>query len=306
MFNRIAGFVAVLTLATATLFAQPLPAFAATQIDNRYNSDQELRQLCGSSISNESSVLNGKVKHYQSCTLYWSPTTGVHEAHGVIRDRFRDAGGVQVLGFPTSDEYSVWVRYDFNEIGRAGDFENATIGWSEDWGTKIMTPTIADDWKGDWHNLLMPKADTENIPGGKRVKFVGASIYQSPQGSFTMFDDWHGYQMKTTKKWGQKGGAWSFLGLPSSELLTIDNGYVQLFQNGRIYWQGDFEMETSAPEAFEVHGAILNRYLTEGGPEELGYPVSDQQPFEDGYRSRFQHADILLHPSGSTIVVPQA
>ena len=313
MFNRLLIFLTALMLAAAGLLAQASPASAASSaIDGRYATDPELRLLLGSPISSESTIYDGRLRHYQNGTLYWSPSTGVHEVHGSIRDRYRSYGGVQTLGFPTTDEWSVWVRFEFNEIGRASSFETGTIAWSEETGNRVMSKAIADEWAGCVADLLMPVADEEAVPGGHRVRFTsGGAIYSGVNGTHSLYDTLHGHDIRIDEKWGATGGSWGFLGIPASDLGVLDfnddginEGMTQNFANGRIYWQGDVEVGSAGPTAYEVHGPILARYLTEGGPKALGFPVSDQQAFDSGQRSRFEHADILLHPSGQTIVVP--
>jgi hypothetical protein len=46
----------------------------------------------------------GRFNHFQGGSIYWKPTTGAHEVHGIIRDRWEALGWEQsFLRYPTSD-----------------------------------------------------------------------------------------------------------------------------------------------------------------------------------------------------------
>jgi len=50
----------------------------------------------------------GRYNHFEGGSVYWTPRTGAHEVHGLIRDRWAALGWERsYLGYPTSDEYSV-------------------------------------------------------------------------------------------------------------------------------------------------------------------------------------------------------
>jgi LGFP repeat len=80
----------------------------------------------------------------------------------------------------------------------------------------------------------------------------------------------------------------SFLGAPiADEAAAPGGGRFSAFENGDIYWRGDIG-------AWEIHGAIRDRWLALGGPGGiLGYPTSDESPVlqgatEVGRVSRFE------------------
>jgi hypothetical protein len=62
----------------------------------------------------------GAFNHFQSgWSIYWSPSTGAHEVHGQIRDRWAALGWENSpLGFPTSDEFAT------SDGGRRSNFQN--------------------------------------------------------------------------------------------------------------------------------------------------------------------------------------
>src|SRR6185503_17816549 len=57
------------------------------------------------------------------------------------------------------------------------------------------------------------------------------------------------------------------LGLPLSAALAISGGSRQSFQQAQMY------LKSTASKAFEVHGAILAKYQSSGGPAVWGFPV---------------------------------
>jgi hypothetical protein len=89
----------------------------------------------GYPITDETSTPDnvGRFNVFQGGSIYFSPATGAHEVHGVIRDKYRDVGWeAGQLGYPTSDEYDV-------DGGRRSDFEHGSITWSASTNTATVT-----------------------------------------------------------------------------------------------------------------------------------------------------------------------
>ncbi|WP_082353452.1 LGFP repeat-containing protein [Corynebacterium deserti] len=87
--------------------------------------------------------------------------------------------------------------------------------------------------------------------------------------------------------------------VPVSGSNPIDgelNGWVQLFQGGRIY-------RTPVLEGFQVasiNGLILDKWLMLGGPNsDLGLPIADEAATPDGVGrfSKFQFGTVYCHPN---------
>ncbi len=99
--------------------------------------------------------------------------------------------------------------------------------------------------------------------------------------------------------WARLGYERSPLGYPLTDETSIAGGRFNRFQGGHVYW-------TRATGAHEVHGAILQRYLDDGGPENAGYgfPTSDEEPVLRGRRSRFQRADVFWDRRSAYVVYP--
>jgi hypothetical protein len=71
----------------------------------------------------------GRYNHFQNGSIYWSYTSGAHEVHGAIRDKWASLGWEQGwLGFPVAGERP------FTEGGRISRFQNGAIYWWPDIG----------------------------------------------------------------------------------------------------------------------------------------------------------------------------
>jgi hypothetical protein len=84
-------------------------------------------------------------------------------------------------------------------------------------------------------------------------------------------------------KWESLGGANGFLGSPTTDELPTPDGVGRFnhFQGGSIYWTPD-------TGAWEVHGAIRDKWAALGWETNLGYPITDEMPTLDGM-GRFNH-----------------
>lgn len=80
-------------------------------------------------------------------------------------------------------------------------------------------------------------------------------------------------------------------GAPVTDELTSGAGRSQEFTDGKsIYWG-------PGTGAYELHGLIAQAYRQDGaGTSPLGLPISDEEPFSGGRRSRFQFGEITWHP----------
>jgi stage II sporulation protein D len=134
-----------------------------------------------------------------------------------------------------------------------------------------------------------------SITGGSRQAFTRGRIYvNAARGATTWL---HG---PVNDKYEAMGAHRSFLGLPYA-LRTVSDGRGRLgrFNRGDIYW-------TKVTGAHEVHGLVLNRYLSLGGHRSrLGYPTTDVRRIDSAQvRSHFRHGRITcnLETSRCTVV----
>lgn len=82
-------------------------------------SPTEIEKLCPDRI--------GHYRHYQSGSIYWKPSCGAHEVHGLIRGYWSAHGWETnpALGYPISDEQPTKP----GSAHRYSDFENGVLFW---------------------------------------------------------------------------------------------------------------------------------------------------------------------------------
>jgi hypothetical protein len=67
----------------------------------------------------------GRYRHFERGSIYWSPSTGAHEVHGLIRQKWAELGWERsFLGYPTSDETPLP-----NRAGAFSQFQRGAIYW---------------------------------------------------------------------------------------------------------------------------------------------------------------------------------
>ncbi len=73
----------------------------------------------------------GRYNHFEGGSVYWTPRTGAHEVHGLIRARWAALGWeTSYLGYPTSDEYGI-------PGGRRTNFERGYITFTRATGAVV-------------------------------------------------------------------------------------------------------------------------------------------------------------------------
>jgi hypothetical protein len=101
----------------------------------------------------------GQFNHFQHGSIYWTPTTGAHEVHGLIREKWASLGWeTSVLGFPVPDETD-----EVDGSGRFNLFEHGSIHWRRSDNSVIANadPTI----------LIGPQQANADRPGGDISNF---------------------------------------------------------------------------------------------------------------------------------------
>jgi len=129
--------------------------------------------LAGFPTSDEQTVTGGRASTFTGATIYWSPGTGAHEVHGLIRDHYQALGGPSSLaGLPTSDEQTVTG-------GRASTFTGAAIYWSPGTGAHEVHGAIGSAYLshgGPGSPLALPTSDEQPVTGGRQNTFQHGSI----------------------------------------------------------------------------------------------------------------------------------
>jgi hypothetical protein len=124
---------------------------------------------------------------------------------------------------------------------------------------------------------------------GRFQHYVNGSIY------YTAASGAHEVHGAIRNRWASMGWERSVLGYPiTDESVTPDRiGRYNHFQRGSIYWS-----PTSG--AFEVHGAIRNKYASLGWERSfLGYPLTNETTTPDGIGryNHFQGGSIYWSPT---------
>lgn len=85
------------------------------------------RSLLGYPLTDETVTPDGRGRynHFQGGSIYWTPATGAHEVHGLIRNQWAALGWERgALGYPLSDETD-----EVDGSGRFNVFEHGTVHW---------------------------------------------------------------------------------------------------------------------------------------------------------------------------------
>jgi hypothetical protein len=85
------------------------------------------RGVLGYPVTDETATPDriGRYNHFQSGSIYWTPSSGPHEVHGGIRDVWVSMGSERgALGYPVSDEYSSSPGFE------RSDFQHGSLTWN--------------------------------------------------------------------------------------------------------------------------------------------------------------------------------
>lgn len=121
--------------------------------------------------------------------------------------------------------------------------------------------------------------------GGRKNLFLQGGIYWSNATKAVIIDS----QIYLDYEHGDKS---VLLGLPISSATILSDGIQQNFENGIMYYK------TGTTRSFEVHGSILQRFLSSGALPKWGYPVSNEmdirkETFVIGKSSEFEGCTIF-------------
>ncbi len=251
----------------------------------------------GFPVTDEQPTLDkaGRYNHFQSGSIYWSPTTGAWAVQGAIRQAWSqlrwEAGS---LGYPLTNELPTPDR-----IGRFNHFQSGSIYWTPQTGAQGVQGAIRQVWSDrGWERSSLGYPVTHELPTPDRIgrfnHFQSGSIYWTPTTGAQVV------QGAIRNTWAQLGWEQGPLGYPvTHELPTPDRiGRFNHFWNGSIYW-------TPATGAWEVRGAIRQRWADLGWERSrLGYPTSNEYAVPGGQRSDFQNGSIVWNAlTGQTAVL---
>jgi hypothetical protein len=147
------------------------------QIEIKYNALGGCTSVLGVPIAAEQGTPDGVGRYsvFANGSIYWTPTLGAFEVHGLIRDAWKTFGWeAGILGYPTTDETTTP-----DGIGRYNVFEHGSIYWSPQTGAHEVGGRIRDAWKADgWEagELGYPTSNEYAVTGGRRSDFQHGAI----------------------------------------------------------------------------------------------------------------------------------
>ncbi len=267
-----------------------------TLIGQRYFASGGAGGYLGDTITPEYRVGDSAGVDFRNASLLWSPSTGIHDVHGGIRDDYLATGGLGAfLGVAVSEESGTG-----DNVGRYSRFRNGAIYWTPNSGPHEVHGGIQAKWVALGAQagfLRYPVTDEQGSSDGtgRFNSFENGAVYWTPA---TGAHEVHG---AVRALWAAVGAERGYLGYPLSDEQGAQDGLGRFntFQNGAVYW-------SAATGVHAVRGAIRSRWTAEGaqaGP--LGYPVSDEYSVTGGARSDFQRGSITWDAvTGATSVIP--
>lgn len=180
----------------------------------------------------------GRFNHFAGGgSIYWTPQTGAHEVHGLIRQKWQAKGWEQgVLGFPITDE----TPLSFGP-GAFNHFQGGSIYWEHGRPQAFeVHGIIAAKWYASgWERGPMGYPTTDEIPTPNRPgafnRFDHGSIYWkggTPEAFMVQSD-------MRDSCWGPNGWENGVLGFPTEDTEHIGEfSQFQRFEHGSMLLDG--------------------------------------------------------------------
>ena len=198
----------------------------------------------------------GRYNHFQHGSIYWTPSTGAHEVHGMIRDTWARMGWERsVLGYPTTDE--TWT---FARQGAYNHFERGSIFWSPATSAHEVHGDIARryGWLGGSTSALgFPVTDELATVSrhGAVNHFQSGSMYWSPATGA------HEVRGAIRDAWVRAGGERSALGFPLSDEYEFFGQRRSDFEWGSLLWTEAGGTRVVWDKGAELSGKVTVREL---------------------------------------------
>lgn len=147
------------------------------EIDKKYRALGGCNSFLAAPLTTEIATPDGagRFNVFEGGSIYWSPSTGVFEVHGAIRDKWAALGWeAGLLGYPISDETQTP-----DGMGRYSVFQNGSIYWTPATGAHEVHGRIRDKWaETGWEagSLGYPSSDEYEVTGGRKQDFQRGSI----------------------------------------------------------------------------------------------------------------------------------
>jgi len=248
----------------------------------------------GEPMGPEETYANGTaVLRFANAALYTGRGTGTRLVRGPILERYMALGGhTGPLGLPITDQVNGGRGSQATLFEKGRIYTAAGVGTFEVYGG-ILSRYLA---LNNEHGVLgLPtSSETAGAHGSRKQSFQGGRIYWTPSHGA------HEVHGAILVKFDQTGADSGPLGPPiSGEVAGPAGTRMNHFRNGHVYH--------GATGTHEVFGAILQRYLAEGGPAgQLGLPISGEEGWDYGRESRFQNGTIRWNAFNGALSVHYA
>ncbi|MDT4915024.1 MAG: hypothetical protein QOC66_4152, partial [Pseudonocardiales bacterium] len=227
--------------AAAHAFTMPdsdltLTARYDTQIGLKYAALGGAGSLLGNPASAEYDVTGGRARNFSSGRIYWSATTGAHEVHGRILEKYRLGGAVAHAGFPTTDEVLVTG-------GRASYFSKGRIYWTATYGAHWLDGPILTKYlaAGGPSRYGLPTTDVRRTSGGYSELYTGGRsiFWSSSTGAHLVYG-------AILNKYRSMGYQVSCLGYPTTDEYAVTDGRRNRFVHGSVTYRYSTRRTTAA------------------------------------------------------------
>lgn len=210
-------------------------AFAESPIQTKYLQLGGASGFLGKPVTAEKVASDGigHYVHYLHGSIYWTPQTGAHEIHGLIREKWAERGKEKsLLKYPISDQKSTSDGAGYYNL-----FQGGVIYWSQTAGAHTLISPIFDKWialgrENSYLGYLVKDDAITPDKLGHFNRFQDGSIY------WTAKTGAHAVQGPIQDKWASLGWERSWLGYPTSDEQEARDGIgrISYFQHGSIYW----------------------------------------------------------------------
>jgi hypothetical protein len=218
----------------------------------------------------------GFVRQFQNGAIYWHPLVGAHGLHGPILVRWKALGADKgFLGFPTTD---ITFGADVNAQGLFAHFQGGSIYWAP---LPVITGVASS---GVLTNTLAAAALAPGVTTSPTISAKASATAASVRNSASIVAS-AGRNVSATGTVHVSIAPTGAASGGSNAKMPVTSVRTGVVANTGII--GPL-LESSAG-AFEVHGAIRDKYLALGAEASiLGYPRTDETGTPDGI-GRYNH-----------------
>jgi lysophospholipase L1-like esterase len=288
------GFTPPAQAVVAPAAALPMITVAGYTVDGatyvKWNAN---RAKLGNPISRKTCDVAGCSQRFQRGYVLWSQRTGAKMVlNYAIGSRYSAAGWTRgFLGYPTGDEFGLSVRG-----GAVQTFQNGYVYWSPATGARVVAGAIRGYFAANLYErgfLGYPRSEEVAVPNGVRQDFEGGKVYWSRLSGRTFATT--GGHIQTYYE--NKGGAQSYLGLPTGNKTAWQGGYYQSFQGGVIVWNWSTGTRSIDTGHFNTLAGNFGAY---------GWPTQDTWKDATGTHTQFQKGIITTGAPPVTTPPPGA